>query len=235
MVVIEGPRRSGRTTKLLEMANEAKGCFVAATYNQKEFWKTVAKRMELKDVEIVSVEDIKESRFRDGAGEIFKRPLFINDLDYIIYSFFGFDIAGVVVKSRDDIEVIEMTTYREMLDDVKEMETLNDVKEMETLDGPGIITKATADRLKEFNTARNWDEIHTAPNLAKSISIEAAELLELFQWDEKSYDVERVKEELADVIIYSLIMVEALNLDADAIVNEKITKNSKKYPTCIQG
>ena len=112
---------------------------------------------------------------------------------------------------------------------------LNGVKEMETLDGPGIITNATADRLKEFNTARNWDEIHTPGNLAKSISIEAAELLELFQWDEKSYDVERVKEELADVIIYSLIMVEALNLDADAIVNEKITKNSKKYPTCIQG
>lgn len=101
--------------------------------------------------------------------------------------------------------------------------------------GQGIITKATADRLKEFNTARDWDEIHTPGNLAKSISIEAAELLELFQWDEKSYDVERVKEELADVIIYSLIMVEALNLDADAIVNEKITKNSKKYPTCIQG
>ena len=225
MVVIEGPRRSGRTTKLLEMANEAKGCFVAATYNQKEFWKTVAKRMELKDVEIVSVEDIKESRFRDGAGEIFKRPLFINDLDYIIYSFFRFDIAGVVVKSRDDIEVIEMTTYREMLEDVKEMETL---------EGPGIITKATAARLKEFNTARNWDEIHTPANLAKSISIEAAELLELFQWDDKSLDIERVKEELADVIIYSLIMVEALNLDADAIVNEKITKNSKKYPTGVQ-
>ena len=99
---------------------------------------------------------------------------------------------------------------------------------------PGIITDATADRLKEFNTARNWDAIHTPANLAKSISIEAAELLELFQWDEKSYDVERVKEELADVIIYSLIMVEALNLDADAIVNEKITKNSKKYPTGVQ-
>lgn len=100
--------------------------------------------------------------------------------------------------------------------------------------GPGIITKATADRLKEFNTARDWDEIHTPANLAKSISIESAELLELFQWDEKSYDIERVKEELADVIIYSLIMVEALNLDADAIVNEKITKNSKKYPTGVQ-
>lgn len=111
---------------------------------------------------------------------------------------------------------------------------LNGVKEMETLDGPGIITNATADRLKEFNTARDWDAIHTPANLAKSISIEAAELLELFQWDEKSYDVERVKEELADVIIYSLIMVEALNLDADAIVNEKITKNSKKYPTGVQ-
>lgn len=100
--------------------------------------------------------------------------------------------------------------------------------------GPGTITNATADRLKEFNTARDWDKIHTPANLAKSISIEAAELLELFQWDEKSYDVERVKEELADVIIYSLIMVEALNLDADAIVNEKITKNSKKYPTGVQ-
>ena len=108
---------------------------------------------------------------------------------------------------------------------------LNGVREMETLDGPGIITNATAARLKEFNTARNWDEIHTAPNLAKSICIEAAELLELFQWDDKSLDIERVKEELADVIIYSLNMVEALNLDADAIVNEKITKNSKKYPT----
>ena len=112
MVVIEGPRRSGRTTKLLEMANEAKGCFVTATQYQREFWKTEAKHMGMNDVVIISADDLKMLRRMDGNG-IYKKKLFINDLDHLIYSYFGFEIAGAVVKSRDDIEVIRMTPYGE--------------------------------------------------------------------------------------------------------------------------
>ena len=90
--------------------------------------------------------------------------------------------------------------------------------------------KETIDRIHRFTAERDWEQFHTPANLAKSISIEANELLECFQWDEENYDPEAVKDELADVLVYCIDMLDRLNLDADEIINTKMTKNEKKYP-----
>ena len=86
------------------------------------------------------------------------------------------------------------------------------------------------DLVVDFSNERDWDQFHTPVNLAKSISIEANELLECFQWSDEGYDLEHVKEELADVIVYCQNMLDKLGLDVDEIVNSKMTKNEAKYP-----
>ncbi|MBR3124168.1 MAG: nucleotide pyrophosphohydrolase [Mogibacterium sp.] len=88
----------------------------------------------------------------------------------------------------------------------------------------------TIERIRRFTEDRNWDQFHSPANLAKSISIEANELLECFQWDEANYDLEHVKEELADVLVYCRNMLDKLGLDEDEIVNSKMEQNEKKYP-----
>ena len=88
----------------------------------------------------------------------------------------------------------------------------------------------TIERIRRFTTDRDWDQFHSPANLAKSISIEANELLECFQWDENNYDIEAVKEELADVLVYCRNMLDKLGLDEDEIVNAKMDKNEAKYP-----
>ena len=88
----------------------------------------------------------------------------------------------------------------------------------------------TIDRIKRFTEDRDWDQFHTPVNLAKSIVIEAAELLECFQWDDNDYDLQHVKEELADVMVYSLNLADKLGLDPDEIINMKMTQNEAKYP-----
>ena len=88
----------------------------------------------------------------------------------------------------------------------------------------------TIKRIIKFTEDRDWDQFHSPANLAKSISIEANELLECFQWSDDDYDLEAVKEELADVIIYCQDMLLKLGLDEDEIVNAKMEKNEKKYP-----
>ena len=88
----------------------------------------------------------------------------------------------------------------------------------------------TKDRIRKFTSDRDWDQFHSPANLAKSISIEANELLECFQWDENNYDIEAVKEELADVLVYCRNMLDKLGLDEDEIVNAKMDKNEAKYP-----
>ena len=90
--------------------------------------------------------------------------------------------------------------------------------------------KKTIERIRTFTIDRDWDQFHSPANLAKSISIEANELLECFQWDEKNYDINEVKEELADVIMYCQNMLDKLGLDVDEIVNAKMDKNEAKYP-----
>ncbi len=89
--------------------------------------------------------------------------------------------------------------------------------------------QSTIDRIRKFTDDRDWDQFHSPANLAKSICIEAAELLECFQWDD-NYDIEKVKEELADVLVYSRNMLDKLGLDEDEIVNAKMAKNEEKYP-----
>ena len=83
--------------------------------------------------------------------------------------------------------------------------------------------------LVKFQRERDWKKFHTPENLAKSISIEAAELLEQFQW-QKNYDVDEVADELADVLIYCLYMVDTLDLDVKEIILNKMKKNAIKYP-----
>ena len=88
----------------------------------------------------------------------------------------------------------------------------------------------TIDRIRKFTDDRDWDQFHTPANLAKSISIEAGELLECFQWSDSDFDLDHVKEELADVIVYCQNMLDKLELDPDEIINAKMDKNEAKYP-----
>ena len=86
------------------------------------------------------------------------------------------------------------------------------------------------ERIDKFNKDRDWDKFHSPSNLAKSISIEANELLECFQWNDTEFDLEAVKEELADVMNYCIQMSQVLNVDIIDIINAKMDKTEKKYP-----
>ncbi len=88
----------------------------------------------------------------------------------------------------------------------------------------------TIDRIRKFTQDRDWNQFHSPENLAKSIVIEAAELLECFQWSDEKYDLQHVKEELADVMVYSQNLLDKLELDADEIINMKMAQNEAKYP-----
>ena len=89
---------------------------------------------------------------------------------------------------------------------------------------------STKERIRKFSVDRDWDQFHSPANLAKSISIEANELLECFQWSDDNYDINEVKEELADVLVYCQNMLDKLGLDEDEIINTKMEQNEKKYP-----
>lgn len=86
------------------------------------------------------------------------------------------------------------------------------------------------ERILRFTEERDWKQFHTPENLAKSISIEAGELLECFQWDPEHFKKEAVCEELADVVNYCVLLADSLNVDLDEIVLKKIEQNEKKYP-----
>lgn len=90
--------------------------------------------------------------------------------------------------------------------------------------------KEIKERIDAFNKARDWDQFHSPANLAKSIAIEAGELLECFQWDEKNYNLQDVSEELADVMNYCFQMAMVLGVDPKEIIMAKIEKTEKKYP-----
>ena len=92
------------------------------------------------------------------------------------------------------------------------------------------MNQQTIDRIRKFSEDRDWDQFHTPANLAKSISIEANELLECFQCSDTEYDVSRVREELADVLVYCRNMLDRLELDEDEIINAKMDQNEAKYP-----
>ena len=88
----------------------------------------------------------------------------------------------------------------------------------------------TIERIRRFSKERDWDQFHTPENLAKSIVIEAAELLECFQWKGEDFNLQHAKYDLADVMVYTQNMLDQLGLDADEIVNMKMDQNEKKYP-----
>ena len=84
--------------------------------------------------------------------------------------------------------------------------------------------------IRRFNEERDWDQFHTPVNLAKSIAIEAGELLECFQWDEEHFNQEHLEEELADVMNYCLVLCDRLGVDPGEIILSKLEKNRQKYP-----
>ena len=96
------------------------------------------------------------------------------------------------------------------------------------------MNKETIDMVLKFRDDRNWRQFHNPKDLAISISLEAAELLEVFQWSGADLDCaekrDKVREELADVVNYCILMADACGLDLDEIVREKVRRNAEKYP-----
>lgn len=88
------------------------------------------------------------------------------------------------------------------------------------------------DIVKEFRDKRDWKKYHNPKDLSLSISIESSELLELFQWKDKDepVDKERLKDEMADILIYLLSLSEVTDIDLYEAVHEKVEKNREKYP-----
>lgn len=89
--------------------------------------------------------------------------------------------------------------------------------------------KELTQKIRKFNEERDWNQFHSPENLAKSISIEAGELLECFQWN-NNYDLNDVCEELADVMNYCIQMADRLGVDPKQIILDKMEKTAKKYP-----
>ena len=96
------------------------------------------------------------------------------------------------------------------------------------------MTQETINQVLKFRDDRNWKQFHNPKDLAISISIEAAELLEIFQWsgsDTVCEDkIDKIREELADVLCYSILMADRCGLDMDEIIQEKVKRNNVKYP-----
>jgi dCTP diphosphatase len=90
-------------------------------------------------------------------------------------------------------------------------------------------------QLKQFTREREWEQFHTPKNLAMALSVEAAELLELFQWDKEGQAIDekklnRVGEELSDILVYLLRLTHVLNIDLPQALEQKMLQNAKKYP-----
>jgi len=96
--------------------------------------------------------------------------------------------------------------------------------------------------LREFAAARDWDQFHSPKNLATALAVEAAELLEPFQWlteeescrlVERADELFRVREEMADVLIYLLRLADRLEVDLERAVQDKLRANASKYPIAL--
>jgi hypothetical protein len=92
-----------------------------------------------------------------------------------------------------------------------------------------MVSKTVHDALAAFVAERDWAKFHTPENLAKSVAIEAGELLECFQWGAEA-DPNRVREELADVLTYCLLLADRIGADPEKIVLDKLEVTRKKYP-----
>ncbi len=97
-----------------------------------------------------------------------------------------------------------------------------------------MISKESVELIKKFRDDRDWAQFHNPKDLAISINLEASELLEIFQWSgeelECSDKLERIKEELADVLCYCVLMADRCGLDMNEIIQNKMKKNGEKYP-----
>lgn len=83
--------------------------------------------------------------------------------------------------------------------------------------------------LRNFNEERDWDQFHTPENLAKSVAIEAGELLESFQWND-DYDKKAVSDEIADVMMYCIMLADKIDIDLKQEILRKLEENKEKYP-----
>ena len=96
------------------------------------------------------------------------------------------------------------------------------------------ISKETVNKVLKFRDDRDWKQFHDPKDLAISISLEASELLEIFQWSRDDVycldKIDKIKEELADVVNYCILMADACNLDLDKIITDRIKLNAAKYP-----
>ena len=96
------------------------------------------------------------------------------------------------------------------------------------------MTQDTINKVLKFRDDRDWKQFHNPKDLAISISLEAAELLEVFQWSAEDVvcenKIDKIREELADVVNYCILMADSCGLDLDEIVQEKVKLNSEKYP-----
>lgn len=94
--------------------------------------------------------------------------------------------------------------------------------------------KETIEQVIKFRDERNWKQFHNPKDLAISLSLEAAELLEIFQWSADDLyckeKIEKIREELADVLNYSILIADIYGLDLDEIVQQKVRRNAEKYP-----
>ncbi len=89
--------------------------------------------------------------------------------------------------------------------------------------------KSVLEQLREFVAERDWSQFHSSENLAKSVSIEAAELLELYQWD-ADVDEDRLRDEIADVLTYCYLLADKHGFDPEEIVLQKLEQTKSKYP-----
>ena len=92
------------------------------------------------------------------------------------------------------------------------------------------MTDAARDALRAFVAERDWSQFHSPENLAKSISIEAGELLEVFQWGGAA-DQAHLREELADVLTYCILLADSIDADPQQLVLDKLEQTRAKYPT----
>lgn len=94
-----------------------------------------------------------------------------------------------------------------------------------------MISKETIEKILQFRNDRDWEQFHNSKDLSLALSVEASELLELFLWKgNEDVSPERLKEELADVLMYAILLAEKHQLNLDEVIQEKLNQNNQKYP-----
>ncbi len=94
-----------------------------------------------------------------------------------------------------------------------------------------MIDKSTVEKILKFRDDRDWKQFHNSKDLALALSIEASELLEIFLWKkDEDFDKDKLEEELADVLMYGLLLANKNNIDINDIILKKLQRNNEKYP-----